>query len=110
MNNTMEYKGYIAVVQYEGDDKTFSGVVRCTRDLISFEGETVEELQAAFEMAVDDYLQWCVETNEEPDRQFSGRFMTRVSTELHHKLVLQAASKGISLNQFVEESLGSTLD
>jgi len=38
------------------------------RDVVTFEGETVEEVQQAFRDSVDDYLAFCAERNEEPEK------------------------------------------
>jgi|GEM_PF-4921038 len=41
----MEYKGYSAKVEFDNDDNIFHGGVINLRDVITFEGETVEELR-----------------------------------------------------------------
>lgn len=40
-----------------------------------------------------------------PDKVYSGKFLVRVSPELHKKSVLKAMARGESLNQFVAEAL-----
>ena len=70
-----------------------------------FQGETVEEIAKAFRGSVDDYIDFCKERGEEPDRHYSGKFVLRVSPELHRKLATEAANQGASLNTFVAEKL-----
>ncbi|MDR1173869.1 MAG: type II toxin-antitoxin system HicB family antitoxin, partial [Treponema sp.] len=64
----MEYKGYMGIVEYDDDAKLFHGDVINTRDVITFQGTTVEEIERAFKDSVDDYLVWCGEEGTEPER------------------------------------------
>jgi predicted HicB family RNase H-like nuclease len=40
-------------------------------------------------------------------RTFSGKFLVRVSPEIHRKAALKAQARGESLNQFVAEAIAS---
>ncbi len=44
----MEYKGYFAKVEFDDEANIFHGEVINLRDVITFEGETVDELRTAF--------------------------------------------------------------
>ena len=56
----LKYKGYTGSVEYSEDDKCLFGKVQgMSKDSITYEGSTVEELTADFEGAVDDYLALC---------------------------------------------------
>jgi predicted HicB family RNase H-like nuclease len=101
----MEYKGYTAVVEFDEDAGVFSGHVVNTRDVITFEGETVGELKQAFHDSVDDYLEFCAERGEEPDKPFSGKFVVRLDPDVHRKVFVAAARAGKSLNNWVAEAL-----
>lgn len=101
----MEYKGYIGKVEYDDEAGLFHGEVINTRDVITFQGESVPELKQAFQESVDDYLQFCAERGEEPDKPFSGQFVTRIPPELHRKVNLAASMSGKSLNAWVCEQL-----
>lgn len=58
----LEYKGYKGSIEYSKEDKCFFGKLQgMTRDLVTYEGNNIEELKADFEGAVDDYLTLCVE-------------------------------------------------
>ena len=63
----MDYKGYEAVVNYDEEAKIFSGEVINTKDVITFQGESVSDLEKAFHESVDDYLEFCLSRNEEPE-------------------------------------------
>lgn len=99
----MEYKGYIGKVEFDDEADVFHGEVINLRDVITFEGETVQELRQAFQDSVDDYLEFCAERDEEPERPFSGKFTVRISPELHQKIFTQAKTSGKSLNKWVTE-------
>lgn len=101
----IEYKGYTGVVEFDGKDRMFYGKVIGLRDIIGFEGSTVEELEDSMHQAVDIYLEMCEEDGTDPDRPYSGKFQVRVTSEVHRALATAAASKRVSLNSFVERCL-----
>ncbi len=103
----MKYKNYEATVKFDEDTEIFYGEVINTRDVITFQGTSVEELKKAFEDSVEDYLEFCRTRGEEPDKPFSGNFVLRISPELHHELYKKAKLSGKSLNSLIEESLSS---
>ena len=53
----MNYKGYIAAVEYDDENRIFSGHVVNTRTIITFHGTTVDELEKEFQISVNDYLE-----------------------------------------------------
>lgn len=101
----MEYKGYVAKVEFDDDDAVFHGEIVNTRDVITFQGTSVTELKKALRESVNDYLAFCAERGEEPDKPFSGQFLTRISPELHRQVNLAANTSGKSLNAWVSEQL-----
>lgn len=101
----MEYQGYIGIVEFDGEAGLFHGEVINTRDVITFQGKSVHELKQAFRASVDDYLAFCQERGEEPDKPFSGQFLTRIPPDLHRQVNLAASLSGKSLNAWVSEQL-----
>ena len=101
----MQYKGYIGKVEFDDEAGIFHGEVTDTRDVITFQGKSVDELKKAFEESVDDYLAFCKERGEFPDKPFSGLFVTRIPVDLHRKVNLAATLAGKSLNAWVAEQL-----
>ena len=101
----MEYKGYFAKVEFDDEANIFHGEVINLRDVITFEGESVEELRTAFTDSVEDYLEFCAERGEDPEKPYSGKFLVRVGPELHKTLVIQARKNGKSLNTWVNDAL-----
>ncbi|MCC5621931.1 type II toxin-antitoxin system HicB family antitoxin [Nostoc sp. CHAB 5715] len=101
----MKYKGYEASVEFDAEAEIFHGEVINIRDVITFQGSSVDELKQAFSDSVDDYLNFCRERGEEADKPFSGKFMVRIDPDLHKKIVFLAKKEGQSLNSLVEKSL-----
>lgn len=105
----MEYKGYFARVEFDDEANIFHGEVINLRDVITFEGESVDELRKAFTESVEDYLEFCAERGEAPEKPYSGKFLVRVGPELHKTLVIQARRNGKSLNTWVSDALNQVV-
>ncbi len=101
----MEYKGYIGVVEFDSEARIFHGEVVNTRDVITFQGSSVDEIDRAFRESVDDYLEWCAEEGTEPEKPYSGRFNLRLPPELHRRLAVSARKRKISINALVEKAI-----
>ena len=103
----MTYKGYQARVDLDEEAGLFHGEVINTRDVITFQGSSVEELKRAFEDSVDDYLDFCASRGEDPKKPFSGKILVRVPPEIHRQIMTEARRQGKSLNAYVLERLQS---
>ncbi len=99
----MEYKGYIGTVEFDDEAGVFHGEVINTRDVITFQGASVVELRTALRESVEDYLVFCAERNEEPEKPLSGGFTVRISPTLHRTAALKAKQTHRSLNRWVRE-------
>ncbi|MBX3013900.1 MAG: type II toxin-antitoxin system HicB family antitoxin [Caldilineaceae bacterium] len=105
----MNYKGYIGKVEYDDEAGLFHGEVINLRDVITFAGETVQELRQAFQDSVEDYLAFCAERGEEPEKPFSGTFTIRIAPELHRAIAVQARLSNKSLNSWLGDMLATTV-
>ncbi|MFN0055013.1 MAG: type II toxin-antitoxin system HicB family antitoxin [Planctomycetales bacterium] len=101
----MEFKGYVGKVEFDDEAGIFHGEIINTRDVITFQGKSVAELTRGFRDSVDDYLEFCQQRGEAPEKPFSGQFVTRVAPELHRQVNAAAAISGKSLNAWVAEQL-----
>lgn len=101
--NTMTYKNLAARVEYSEEDGCFVGHIAGIRDVIGFHGETVAELRAAFEEAVDDYLATCKKLGQAPNKPYSGQFRLRLAPESHARAAMVAEARGKSLNAWVSD-------
>ena len=79
MSNTMTYKGYAARIEYDDDDRIFTGRITGIRDGVRFHADTVDALRQALQEAVEDYLETCARIGKEPQKAYSGRVMFRAS-------------------------------
>lgn len=105
----MEYKGYVAKVEFDDEADIFFGEVINLRDVITFQGESVAELKQAFQESVEDYLAFCTERGEEPEKPYSGKFSIRIDPELHRKITIKARIADKSLNSWISETLEATV-
>ena len=101
----MEYKGYIGQVEFDEEASIIHGETINTRDVITFQGESVAEVKMAFHESVDDYLEFCRTRGEPPDKPFSGKFVTRIPPDLHRQVTAAAILSGKSLNTWIVEQL-----
>lgn len=107
--NTMIYKGYAAQIEYSDEDRCFIGHIAGIRDVVGFHGETVLELRAAFEEAVDDYLETCARLNRPPQKPYSGKLMLRIPPEIHAAVAVAAEVSGKSINQWATETFSEAV-
>jgi predicted HicB family RNase H-like nuclease len=105
MSKPLLYKGYSAHLEFDPEDRLFFGRITGIPDLVTFHGETVDELIHAFEEAVDDYLLMSEKLGRTPAKPYSGRIMLRITPELHAQVVALAAGQGKSLNAWAQEVL-----
>ncbi len=107
--NTMHYKGYEAVIEFDEEAEIFHGDVVNLRDVITFQGASAQELKQAFAESVEDYLAFCAERGEEPEKPYSGQFVIRTGPALHRALSTAARKEGMSLNKWVTRTLERAL-
>ncbi len=111
MKNMMRYKGYYGSVNFDADDLIFYGKLEFINALISYEGETAKEINAAFKEAVDDYLETCTVRATQPEKPFKGSLNIRIGRELHEKAALIAKEIGCSsLNEFIKQALNHEIE
>ncbi|PIV00167.1 MAG: toxin-antitoxin system HicB family antitoxin [Syntrophobacterales bacterium CG03_land_8_20_14_0_80_58_14] len=101
----MQYKGYTGKVEFDDEADIFHGEVIGLRDVITFQGRTVDEVKEAFRESVDDYLAFCAKRGEEPEKPFTGKFVVRISPDLHRKVYVAAKKSGASLNSWILQTL-----
>ena len=67
----MTYKGYTGEVKYDADAGVFHGSVAGITDVITFEAKGASDIEKAFRDSVDEYLEFCDDLGEEPERPSS---------------------------------------
>ena len=106
----MEYKGYTTKVEFDDEAEIFYGEVLGIKDVVTFQGKTAKEIKNAFKESVDDYLSFCKERGEDPDKPFTGKFVVRISPELHRRIYLSAKRSNESINAWLNEKLDRVVD
>ena len=64
------YKGYTGEILIDGEVDVLAGRVLNIRDVVTFEGDTVAEVNQAFRDSVDDYLDFCRELGLKSKQSF----------------------------------------
>jgi len=105
----MQYKGYAAKVDFDDDARIFHGEVVNLRDVVTFEADCADDLIKAFHDSVEDYLAFCAQRGEEPEKPFSGKLLVRLEPELHKELSLKARLSNRSLNAYIADVLGAAV-
>lgn len=101
----MKYKGYRAAIRFDDVDMLFTGRIAGIDDIVGFHADTTEGLKAAFEEAVDDYLETCSKLGKRPEKAYSGKVMLRMNPAVHARAALAAEIAGQSLNEFSDAAL-----
>ncbi len=96
-------------VQYSPDDEAFVGLVDELPGLSAF-ADTLEGAIKEIKIVLAAGLQLLAERGEQiPEpfsrREYSGKFVVRLTPALHRRLATEALRKGISLNEHVTEKL-----
>jgi predicted HicB family RNase H-like nuclease len=105
MSNLLSYKNYNGTVEYSKEDSCLFGKVVGIKSLLSYEGNSIKELQDDFETVIDEYISDCEERGVEPEKPYKGTFNVRISPELHRNIAVYAIEHGKSLNAVVEEAI-----
>ena len=109
--DNLEYKGYYGSIEYNKNDKCLYGkVLGMTKDLILYEGNTIEELETDFRAAIDSYIEGCEELGIKPRKAYNGVLSIRIPSEIHCKIALFAETHNTSINAFIRDSIERRLE
>lgn len=103
--NTMTFKGYTARIEFDDRDNILFGRILGIKDIVGFHADDVAGLRAAFEEALDDYIETCTKIGKSPQKPASGKLMLRVAPEVHGAALIAAQASGVSLNQWASKVL-----
>lgn len=103
----MQYRGYIAKVEYDDSVGLLHGSVVSSGGLpvANCEAADVDTLKKEFHRSVDEYLAVCEERGILPQPPFSGKLNVRLGPELHSRVAALAADGGVSINSWIKETL-----
>jgi predicted HicB family RNase H-like nuclease len=106
----MSYRGYKGYFEYDGKADIFHGQVIGIRDVITFQGRSIDDLKVALKDSIDDYLEMCEQEEKSPDKPFSGKFSLRLPPEVHSKVAQAAASSHKSINSWITDVVENNLE
>jgi predicted HicB family RNase H-like nuclease len=101
----MNYKGYAARIEFDAQDRIFFGRLAGIQDIVTFHGDTVDDLEAAFKEAVDHYLDTCAKLGDKPNKTYSGKLTLRIPPTVHAAIATAAEVSGKSLNKWAADVL-----
>ena len=102
----LKYKGYTGCVEFSAADNCLHGkVLGMTKDSITYEGETVNELKTDFQNAVDSYIEGCQDLGIAPRKPYSGVLNIRIPSEIHEKVALLAMQQGMTVNALIRDAI-----
>ena len=107
----VEARKYLKVVEWSKEDGCYIGsappiIGQCCH------GGTEANVMAQLAVVVEEWVESLL-TDGKPlpaataNKDFSGKFLVRISPDLHKKAALKALARGESLNQFVAEAIAS---
>lgn len=109
-NDKITHKGYTGSIEISIEDSCLHGRVLFIDDIVSYEGETVQEIIVSFKNAVDRYITYCKESGKPANKPYSGTFNVRIGKELHRQAAQAAHSQNINLNDFVAQSVRAAVN
>jgi len=111
MDNILKYNDFIATVKYSEEDEAFVGRIEGINSVVSFEGQSVEDLKSAFKEAVESYLDFCSRKGiTESKKSYTGVFNVRIDADLHRRAAVTAKTHGSTLNAFVKKAIERNLE
>jgi len=100
---------YLKIVEWSDEDGCYVGsappmIGQCCH------GDTEAETLARLQVIVEEWVALLLAEGKPlppsvSGKEFSGKFVVRISKDLHRKAALKAMARGESLNQFVAETL-----
>ncbi|MDR0793188.1 MAG: type II toxin-antitoxin system HicB family antitoxin [Chitinophagaceae bacterium] len=110
MISNLKYKNFIGSIEYsEPDNILYGKVLGINRVLISYEGQTIDELKKDFIDGIEHYLSVCQEEGITPQKSYTGTFNVRIPSDMHGKAVLKAQELGMNLNSFVKAAISEKM-
>lgn len=106
----LKYKGYTGSIEYSAEDECLYGkVLGLKNTLISYEGNSVEEIKTDFEESIDYYLESCSERGISPELPYNGRIVIKLPADLYESIKNYAVRKNISIDDVILQSVKDSI-
>jgi len=110
MNNIMKFKNnYKALIIYDPDIEMFRGEFIGLNGGADFYAKNIDELKKEGQISLDVFLRMCKQDGVSP-RKSQGKFALRLDPEIYHEASAAAAASGMSLNQWISETIRGAID
>ena len=110
MMSIFECKGHKAKVVFDPEIGMLRGEILGLSGGADFYAESVSELEAEFIQSLEVYLEVCKERGIDPYKSYSGKLPYRTNPLRHQEIEEAAASRGLSINKFIDESVTRSLE
>jgi predicted HicB family RNase H-like nuclease len=110
MIDVLSYKGFIGSVHFSSHDDVFFGKVEGINDLITFEGDSVNELKTAFRYVIDEHIKDCEKENIQIETGYNGSLHLELTPDLHRRAAIIAKAHGSTLNAFIKNAIEQKLE
>lgn len=110
MKNIMHIDAYKALISYDPEAQLFRGEFLELNGGADFYAADVEGLQREGQLSLLVFLEECAKRGIAPVKTFSGKFVLRLSPEVHQAATIAAASSGQSLNQWAVAAIGKAAE
>ncbi len=109
---TIKYKDFTGSIEVsrEGDAYVIHGKILFINDLVTYEADNLQKINAEFQAAVDDYIDTCKQLGIEPHKSYSGSFNVRIGPEAHQRLSRFALQNDKKINSVVKDAIEEYLD
>ena len=109
MVDVLSYKGFIGSVHFSARDDVFFGKVEGINDLITFEGDSVNELKTAFRYVIDEHIKDCENESIPIENSYNGNLNLELTPDLHRRVAIMAKAHGSTLNAFIKKAIEQKL-
>lgn len=105
IDNVMRHGAYEAAITFDAAAGLFNGEVINLRDVVTFQGTSIDELRQAFAASIADYLALCAARGEPSESPFSRTVTGEWDSDDHHaveaaRLLAQASRGGLRFDAY----------
>ena len=109
MSTSVSYRGYDGSIIHDPEDHLYHGKILGIRDFVIYHGETLEEAEAIFRKAVDEYLSDLEKEGKEPPNPFAS-LLAQIPHELQVKAALFAHENHVEVESVLNMALSDFFD
>jgi len=104
-SNELTHNGYTGSIVVSIEDECLHGRILFIDDIVTYEGNNVQEASNAFKSAVDKYIAHCKKICKEPNKPYSGSLNVRIGPQRHRAMAQRAYRENTSINELLCQSV-----